>query len=448
LHCAEGSNPRNLALVYYIIDFLGTFDSWGLGDLLDTLNNILSSSQDSQRIIRFMCDASPHIYGGSWVMMKKSRIALGQKKNRTFSDVQRSLNLYPELLDEVPELLDEIVKDYANKCLLDLYQTVTAAEYRMLLKSIERKCVVLKCLPHLYSSKGTQIRKVNLFYLSKRKRTFLMDQTRQFWDVNIIAKMQMWMNHGLEPVELVRGLWQFGSLGMYPSVRVVDAFLEAARQSEWGIDGDEEIGQTVQQTRGSRRRRSVSVFEYFLVNGISARNLHILGPRLSAANSEVVEYKFSKMCNLGHQNRKWKNYRSLLEYGFKVNVGQLHVKNRLKKSLEVLINQKHPREVKDRALYLYYYLKMACNVSDLPITTIFAYVGISEHITYARNRLESKRVRAENYCRRLKRKRGLEIANDDRKHKRQRTACMKSSNAYQMIGATKTVFGERTSNTM
>jgi len=233
---------------------------------------------------------------------------------------------------------------------------------------------------------------------------------------------------------------------MYPSARVVDAFLLAARRSEAGIDGDEEVGQMVQHTRGSRQRRSVSVLEYFMVDGISANNLRILGPYVSTKNNHMVQQKFSKMCNLGHNNRKWKNYRSLLQYGFKINVKQLSIKNRFKQCWKVLINQKHPREVKARAVYLYYYLKMACNISDLPITTIFSYVGISEHIAYARNRLETKRQRAENYCSRLKRKRGLEIAHDARKHKKQRTDCAKSLKVYQKMGAAEAALEERTSD--
>lgn len=432
-----GLNPRNLALVYHTIDFLGTFDAWYLDNLLKTLNAILSSSQQSQRILRYMSCASPHIHGGSWVMMKKSRSALKRKRNRTFSDVRLSMNLNSGMLDHV-------VQDYATKSLLDLYQTENAAMYWKLLHNIDRWRLVSRCLPNQYKRHGLKYDKVNLFRLSKGKRTLVVEQTRQFWDISTIAKMQMWMDQGVEPIQLVRGLWHLSNLGMYPSARVVDAFLQAAYQTDVGIDGDEEVGQTVQQIRGSRRRKSVSVLEYFLLDGISAKNLYILGPTLSTENNELVQQKFNKLWKVGYGHQKLKNYRSLLQYGFKVNLHRLTIKNHLKKYLKVIINHKNPREVKDRAVYLYYYLKMACNICELPITVIFAYAGISEHILFARNRLESKRQKADNFLRRCKRKGAFEISRG--RYKRQRTGRLKNLKSYQITRATEVTLVVRTPN--
>jgi len=430
-----GPNPRNLAMVYHTIDFIGTCDSWRLDNLLKTLNAILSSSQQSQRILRYMSSASPHIHDGSWVMMMKSRSALKRKSNRTFSDVKESMNL-------TPEMLDHVVKDYATKSLLDLYQTENAAEYRKLLNNIERWHLVSRCLPNQYKTYGSKYNKVNLFHLSRGKRTLVVEATRKFWDLSTVTKMQMWMDQGVEPIELVRGLLHFSTLGMYPCERLVDAFLQAARNTCAGIDGDDEIGQMVQQIRGRRRRKSVSVLEYFLLDGISAKNLYILGPTLSRENNELVQSKFNKLWKIGYGYQKITNYRSLLQYGFKVNVGRLTIKNQLKKDLKGFINRKNPREVKERAVFLYYCLKMTCNMSELPITVIFLYAGISEHILFARNRLESKRLKAENFCRSCKRKSEFQI--DKGRHKRQRTG-FKSLEVYQMASATKVELDLRSS---
>jgi len=435
-----GPDPRNLALVYHTIDFIGTFDSWHLDDLVKTLNAILSSSQQSQRILRFMTSATPHIHGGSWMLMTKSRATL--KNYRTFSDVQRSKNL-------TPEMMDKVVKEYATKAALDLFQTENAAQYRMLLNSTERKSLVAKCLrwgynPHTYDE-------VNLLHLANGKRMQVVGQTQPLWDNYIIPKLKRWMDHGVEPIELARGLYHYSNIGMYPSRGVVNAFLAAADKTEAGIDGDAEIGQMKQHVGTTRRRVPVTVLEYFLLEGISAKNLYILGPTLSKENSELVQQKFNRLWKLGYDRKKWKNYRSLLLYGFEINVDRLNIKLQVKESLKEFINQKRPLEVRDRAVYLYYLLKVVCNISDLPINTIFEYDGVTEHIVAARARLEYKRKKRiamskRNYWRR-RRKRSLELGEDPQKQKKQRTDSLRNLQAQQSsLVADEVMFEVRTPN--
>jgi len=438
-----GPDPRNLALIYHTIDYIGTFDSWQLDDLVKTLNTILSSSQQSQSILRYMTSAAPHIHGGSWMFMTKSRVAL--RNNRTFSEVQRSMNLKPERMDEV-------VREYATKAALDLFQTENAAQYRILLNSMDRRNFVAMCLPYQFGPRAMRYDEVNLNYLPNVKRMQVVGKTQPLWDPNIIPKLQSWMDHGVEPIEIARGLYYFSNIGMYPSRAVVNSFLKAASKTKAGIDGDLEIGQMKQHVGPTRRRVSVTVLEYFLLEGISANNLYILGPTLSRENNELVQQKFNRLWKLGYQNKKWKYYRSLLRYGFKINVDQLRIKNQVKTSLKDFISRKHPRDMKSRATYLYYHLKVVCNISDLPINTIFEYDGSTEYIVAARMRLEYKRVKAaekkqyRRWWKNRKHKRKLELGEDPVEQKKQRTACVRSTSGLQSTVIDQVMFELRTPN--
>jgi len=375
------------------------------------------------------------------MFMTKSRLAL--RNNRTFSEVQRSMNLKPEKMDEV-------VREYATKAALDLFQTENAAQYRILLNNMERRNFVAMCLPYQFGHRAMRYDEVNLNYLPNGKRMQVVRKTQPFWDSNIIPKLQSWMDHGVEPIEIARGLYHFSNIGMYPSKAVVNAFLEAANKTKTGIDGDAEIGRTKQHVGPTRRLVSVTVLEYFLLEGISANNLYILGPTLSRENNELVQQKFNRLWKLGYRSKKWKYYRSLLRYGFKINVDQLIIKNHVKTSLKEFISRKHPRVMKSRATYLYYHLKVVCNISDLPITTIFAYDGSAEYIVEVRKRLEVKRVKAENKERRRwhyrKHKRELELDEEPVKQKKQRTTCGSSTSGLQSAETDEVMFEVRTPN--
>jgi len=382
----KGVDVRNLSLVYHLIDYVGTFDAWELGDMEQKLDDILSSSNQSQRILRYMTTASPHIHGGSWIVLTQARSYL--RTYRTFGDFQQSMN-------STPGKMDEVVRKHAEKALLDIYQTENAARYRVLLNSSDRKRVVAEILnnnhaPHypntLYS--------VNLQQLPRQRRQTVVRLCQRFWAQDEISKLIRWMNEGIRPVDLARGMFHFSSLCMYPSSRMIDRFLGAAFRTTFGLDGDAIIGHLDHAIGPSQLRTPVKVFEFFSQDGISSPNLHILGPMLSDENTNVVQKKFDDLSKYGYKHNVWKHYKSFLRYGFELNVDQLHIKKHLKKMVITFLTQALPREVQDRSVFLYSHLKRCHHLSELPLTIIFQFDGIFHWYEHARARMEHKRIKS------------------------------------------------------
>jgi len=383
----DGVDLRNLSIVYHIIDYIGTFEEWGLGDLETRLDEILSSSHQSQRVLRYMNIASPHIHGGSWLVLTQARSYL--RTFRTFSDFRR--------MNPNPSKLDEVVKTYAAKALLDTFQTENAARYRVLLNSQERKRVIAKNLNKTHSphSLNTQ-HSVNLQQLPRGTRQTIVHECQRFWAHDEIAKIKRWINEGLPSVDLARGIFHFSRLCMYPSSRMIDTFLTAAAETKSGIDGDAIIGY-LEISAGPppcQLRTPVKVFQFFSQDGISSHHLHILGPVLSRENTNLVQQKFNYFTKYGYKHNLWKNYKSFLRYGFEVNVEQLDIKEHLKKKILTFSTKSLPEEIKNRSIYLYAHLKKCFNLSELPLTIIFEFDGIQRWCGYARSRMELKRQKS------------------------------------------------------
>lgn len=379
----KGVDLRNLSLVYHVIDYIGTFDAWGLGYLEKRLDDILSSSHQSQRILRYMTNASPHIHGGSWIILTQARSYL--RTCRTFGDFQRSIN-------PTPSKIDEVVKTHAGKALLDIYQTENAARYRILLNSPERKRVVAKNLHNHHSRHySNTLHSVVLQLLPRAKRQNVVRECQRFWAQDESAKLERWMVEGLPAVDLARGMFYFSRLCMYPSSRVMNKFLSTAFKTS-GLDGDAIIGYLGESFSSSRT--PVKVFEFFSQDGISNTHLHILGPMLSRENTNLVQQKFNDLTKYGYKHNLWRNYKSFLRYGFQVNVDQLHIKEHLKKMIVSFMTKALPQEIKNRAVYLYAHLKRAHDLSELPLTIIFEFDGIYNWYEYARARMEHKRKKS------------------------------------------------------
>jgi hypothetical protein len=136
------------------------------------------------------------------------------------------------------------------------------------------------------------------------------------------------------------------------------------------------------------------LFEFFCQDGISGPNLHILGPTLSAENTNFVQKKFNDLTKYGYKHNLWKHYKSFLWYGFQLNLDQLHIKEHLKKMLKAFVTRDLPREMKDRSIYLYSHLKRDHQISELPLTIIFQFDGIYRWFEYARARMEHKRKKS------------------------------------------------------
>lgn len=383
----KGVDLRNLSIVYHLIDYIGTFDAWSLENLKKTLDDILSSSNQSQRLLRYMTTASPHIHGGSWIVLSQARSYL--RTFRTFGEFRR---MNPE-----SSKIDEAVKTYAAKALLDTFQTQNAARYRMLLNSSERKRVVAKNLNNSHSRHYLNtLHSVNLQQLPRGKRQTIVNECHRFWAHDETDKIKRWMDEGLPAVDLARGMFYFNRLCMYPSSRMINTFLTAAAKTTSGIDGDAIIGhlESFVGPVHSQLRTPVKVFQFFSQDGISSPHLHILGPVLSRDNTNLVQQKFNDFTKYGYKHNLWKNYKSFLRYGFKVNVQELHIKEHLKKMIVTFLTKSLPEEIKDRSVYLYAHLKKFHNLSELPLTIIFQFDGIHRWYEYARSRMELKRQKS------------------------------------------------------
>jgi len=383
----DGVDLRNLSIVYHIIDYIRTFEDWGLGDLETSLDNILSSSHQSQRVLRYMATASPHIHGGSWIVLTQARSYL--RTFRTFSDFRR---MNPNL-----SKLDEAVKTYAAKALLDTFQTENAASYRVLLHSKERKRVIAKnlnntYLPHYLNDRHS----VNLQQLPRGTRQNIVHECQRFWAHDMIEKIKRWIKEGLPSVDLARGIFHFSRLCMYPSSRMIDTFLTAAAKTKSGIDGDAIIGHSEISVvpKPGQLYTLVKVFQFFSQDGISSHHLHILGPMLSRENTNIVQQKFNDFTKYGYKQNLWKNYKSFLRYGFELNVEQLHIKQHLKKKIVTFSTKSLPEETKNRSIYLYAHLRKCYKLSELSVTIIFEFDGIQRWCEYARSRMELKRQKS------------------------------------------------------
>jgi len=284
----KGVDLRNLSLIYHVIDYIGTFNTWGLGDLEKRLDDILSSSNQSQRILHYMSTAAPHIHGGSWIILTKARSYM--RSCRTFGDFERSMN-------PSPSKMDEVVKTHACYALLDIYHTENASRYRMLLNCPERRRVVAKNLykHHLHRYSKT-IHSVGLQLLPRAKRRDVVRECQRFWAHDEIAKLERWMLEGLPAVDLARGMFHFSRLCMYPSSRMISKFLMIASKTS-GLDGDAIIGHWSDSLSSA-----VKVFEFFSLDGISSTHLHILGPMLSRENTNIVQQKFNDLTKCGYKH--------------------------------------------------------------------------------------------------------------------------------------------------
>jgi len=379
----KGVDLRNISLVYQAIDYIGTFDAWGLENLKKRLDEILSSSNQSQRILRYMSNASPHIHGGSWMILTQARSYL--RTCRTFGDFQRSMN-------PTPSKMDEVVKTHAGKALLDIYHTENASRYRILLNCPERRQVVAKNLYNHHSQRySNTLHSVVLQQLPRAKRRDVVRECQRFWAQDEITKLERWMLEGLPAVDLARGMFHFSRLCMYPSSRMMSKFLLTAFKTS-GLDGDAIIGHMGDSLSSSRT--PVKVFEFFSQDGISSTHLHVLGPMLSRENTNIVQQKFNDLTKYGYKHNLWRNYKSFLRYGFNVNVDQLHIKEHLKKMIISFVTKALPQEVKNRAIYLYAHLKSTHQLSELPLTIIFEFDGIHHWYEYARARMEHKRKKS------------------------------------------------------
>jgi len=134
---------------------------------------------------------------------------------------------------------------------------------------------------------------------------------------------------------------------------------------------------------------------------------------LSLENKQFVQKKFNDFTKYGYKKNLWRNYKSFLRYGFEVDVNQLHVKEHLKQMITKFVTVSLPQEIKDRAVYLYAFLKKYYNLSDLPLTIIFQFNGIFNHYEYARERMEIKRkmfkAQQQRYEERKRRKRDVKL---------------------------------------
>lgn len=131
-----------------------------------------------------MTTASPHIHGGSWIVLTHARSHL--RNFRTFSDFRR--------MNPNPSKLDDVVKTYAAKALLDTFQTENAARYRLLLNSQERKRVIAKNLNNTYSPHYLNtLHSVNLSQLPRGTRQNIVHECQRFWAHDEIEKIKRWI---------------------------------------------------------------------------------------------------------------------------------------------------------------------------------------------------------------------------------------------------------------
>jgi len=376
---------RSLSLVFHTIEYIVTFDEWGLSDLVRRLDYILSSSNTSQRILRYMNTASPHIHGGSWIALTKARAYL---KFRTFGDYRR-------FMSPTCAKLDQVVRTHAEKALLDIYHTENAASYRVLLNSPERQQIVAKKLNtgRARHYLGT-LHQLKLEQLPRLKRHAVVRECQRFWAQDEVQKLKRWLDEGLPVIALARGLFHFSRLCMYPSARMINTFLTAASKTKSGLDGDAIIGYTYHSVGPSQLRKPVKVFEFFSLEGISSTHLHILGPVLSRENTNLVQQRFNDVTKYGYKHNLWRKYKSFLRYGFEVKVDQLHIKEHLKNVIKKFITKVLPMEVKDRSVYLYAHLKKYYHLSELPLSIIFQYEGTHHLFACARATMEKKRHKA------------------------------------------------------
>jgi len=380
-----GVDLRNLSLVFHAVDYIVTFDDWGLTDLVGRLDYILSSSNTSQRILRYMNTASPHIHGGSWIALTQARAYL---RFRTFGDYRR-------LMSPTSGKFDQVVRTHAEKALLDIYHTENAASYRVLLNSPERQEIVAKNLNISHARHYlSNLHSLKLEQLPRLKRQAVVRECHRFWAQDEVQKIKRWLDEGLPVIALARGLFHFSGLCMYPSARMINTFLTAASKTKSGLDGDAIIGYTWHSVGRSPSRKPVKVFEFFSLGGISTTHLHILGPVLSRENTNLVQQRFNDVTKYGYKHNLWRKYKSFLRYGFEVKVDQLNIKEHLRNVITKFITKVLPMEVKDRSLYLYAHLKKCYHLSELPLSIIFKYEGTHHLFECARATMGKKRQKA------------------------------------------------------
>lgn len=400
---------RNMSLVYYIIDYVRTFNDWGVGGLQDfwkKLSNTLLPSHWWQSMLRYLTTVLPHIHGGSWIVLYQARRYL--KAWRTFGDYRRSMN-------PSPNKLNEVVKTHAAKALLDVYQTENAARYRVLLNSADRKRVAAKHLDTTNSRYLKFDRLVNLQQLDRRTRQNVVRECQQFWAHDEIVKLKRWLDDGLPAVHLVRGMFHFSGLCMYPSSRLIDKFLRAALKTKSGLDGDEVVGNYLEYAIGRPQIRTpVKVFDFFSLDGISFPHLCILCPMLSRENTCLVQKKFNDLTKYGYKYNLWKNYKSFLRYGFRVNVNSLSTSKHLKSTIRTFIKGTLPKMEKDQSVFLYAHLTNCHRLSELPLKIIFQFHGIDRSYEYAREKMEKKRQKYALQQKRYLERKGRKIDNDNK----------------------------------
>jgi len=396
---------RNMSLVFHVIDYVVTFDDWGLGDLVRKLDWILSSSKNSQRILHYMVKASPHIHGGSWIALTQARSYL--KICRTFGDFRR-------LMNPTRHKFDEVIRTHAEKALLDIYHTENALRFRALLNNPDRQQIVAKTLKICHTRPYlSTLYCVDLQELPRNKRKAIVSECNRFWAQDEVQKLKRWLDEGLPGIALARGMFHLSGLGMYPSARMINAFLNTASKTKSGLDGDAIIGCTMHSLGSSPLRKAVKIWEFFSQDGISFTHLHMLGPVLSLANTKLVQQRFSNLTKYGYKCSLLNNYKSFLRYGFQVEVDKLKIKEDLRKVIATFTRKALPLEVRNRSLYLYSHLTNCYHLSDLPLQLVFQYEGIDHLFKFVRANLEKRRekilLRRQQYRERVDRKTELDL---------------------------------------